>query len=104
MKQKLFVALTMGVVLYLVTGASDAATKRTEPERSTLSFNHPYGGVFEDRFEIYEVSIERTPTRFLIDRKTGCEFMLTENGGIQPTTPLDQCPKENIKPYNLSEE
>lgn len=104
MKEKLFVTVGMGLALYLIFGGdADAARKQEEPERSALSFNHPYGGVLENRFEVYEVSNKSTPTRFLIDLKTGCEFMLSSEGGIQATTPLDQCPKENIKPYNTED-
>lgn len=75
---------------------ADRVVKEDDP--SKVRFND-YSEVFDGRFDYYDVSIKTTPTRFIIDRKTGCEFMLTENGGIQALTPLDACPKENIKPY-----
>lgn len=99
MKEKLFVAMGMGLVLFLMSGASDAK----ESDRKVIEFNYPGGGVFTNRFARFVTDIGSSPTQIIIDRKTGCEFIINEQGGIQPTTPLDQCPKENIKPYNAED-
>ena len=95
MKSNLGAAIIAWLPLLLVTGFASADARKPNPR--VLSFNNG-AGVLENRFEAYEVSLEDVPTKFIIDRKTGCEFMLSTRGGIQPTTPLDQCPKENIKP------
>lgn len=34
----------------------------------------------------------------VIDRKTGCEFISRGGSTLTPTTDLNNCPKENIKP------
>jgi hypothetical protein len=84
------------VVLLVLLVAWSANADKDDP--SKIRFND-YSEVFNNRFDYYDVSIKTAPTRFIIDRKTGCEFMLTTDGGIQALTPLDACPKENIKPY-----
>lgn len=89
--------LALLLVLLMVSSAqADRLVREDDP--SKLRFND-YSEAFNDRFDYYDVSIKTAPTRFIIDRKTGCEFMLTTDGGIQALTPLDACPKENIKPY-----
>ena len=85
----------LAVLLVLLVAWSANADK---DDPSKIRFND-YSEVFNNRFDYYDVSIKTAPTRFIIDRKTGCEFMLTTDGGIQALTPLDACPKENIKPY-----
>lgn len=90
MRTKLVVLLVLLLMAWNVNADKDDPSK--------IRFND-YSEVFNNRFDYYDVSIKTAPTRFIIDRKTGCEFMLTTDGGIQALTPLDACPKENIKPY-----
>jgi len=93
MRTKLAVLL---VLLMVSSAQADRTIKEDDPVK--IRFNN-YSEAFNGRFDYYEVSGGFVPTRFVIDRKTGCEFMLTSDGGIQALTPLDACPKENIKPY-----
>lgn len=99
MKQNLFVALAFGLVLFLMSGASDAVT----PEEDILMGGSYIGlingvsGPFVGRFKLFEAQQDTGPKAFMVDRKTGCEYLVTKRGDIVPLTTPDQCPKENIR-------